>query len=456
LQSTDATYRPARDVEIIITRDGTRIFGGYTDLIRETSIGGEPFFPIEYSIDCIEIAEGTTLHAALTALVSELSDYGVTLDAGQVTGPNLPLIQYDAMSVAAILNEISTITGYIWRIDYNNVLKAYLPGTDVAPFNVVEFAQPETWFGDISLEPARTNYANRVLLRFGTGSQEVIDNFTGNGATTAFPINYFPLVAHRGYVNVGGTVDANGNVVGGANETLSIGGGGTWDYTPATGVVTRTSAVTAGAVVNFQYTAQFPITFEANDITEQPPVRDVIVTAPNIFNVGAAEQAAFAVLPRYTAQPRIAHYKTFNHGLKVGMEQTITVTRRGLAGFVGYITDISVHHLEGDHMQYTVTVLEGTLLQHSWRDVYGEWTELGGGGGAAITATAPPVVAGGPGGPEDSVQYHAPGGVFGGETEFRYIPEYNSVILGAGGSSITANDVESCFIFGYNCHIADP
>jgi hypothetical protein len=48
-------------------------------------------------------------------------------------------------------------------------------------------------------------------------------------------------------------------------------------------------------------------------------------------------------------------------------------------------------------------------------------------------------------------------GAFGGDDDgFRYNETTNSLVCGGGGSDITANDHESCVVFGYDCHIADP
>lgn len=469
IQDVTGTYRPTRDADITITDDVTLEvkFAGFTETITEQGVGGEPILPIEHKVHAIDInyladrrqfvqtffAAGITLKAFLQLVVPHLATDGVTLDPGQVDGPIMPLIIVDVMSATELLNLMTSVTGYIWEIDYDRVLRAFLPGAIPAPFDVIE--PTDTTIGDIAVDASTTVYANRVIGRFGTGTREVIDTFVGDGSTTVFLINYYPLIAHRGIVNVGGTI-VDGVITGGAFQTLSIGGGGTWDYAevPGTGgTITSLTPVANGVDILFQYTSQGPVVIIANEVSEQPPVRDVVVDLPDIWDRAAAEAAVDLALASYIVQPRTVHYSTYQAGLASGMSQTITVAKRGFNA-AAYITEIRHNYLEGDLVRYDVTALEGDILQNYWGDIYHEWAEMGGGGGGSGGGGAPStIVQGGPGTPVTSVQFNR-NSTFGGDASFTYNEDTNSLVVGLD-SSITAALHESCFVLGQDCHITD-
>ena len=461
---SDGSWRPSRDQDVELMDGSDFVFAGFVESVDEQGYGGEPISTIDLTVHCVDleyladrralvntfVAEGTTLEDLLTTIAGHLATDGVTVDPAQVTGPILPYISVPSMSASELLNMVTQITGYVWEIypsGANRYLRAYLPTTTAAPFNVIEPTDPT--ITDIKVEPPASLYANRVVGLFGSGNREIIDHFVGDGSTTVFDLNYYPLIAHRGYVNVGGTL-SGGTVTGGANETLSIGGGGTWDYDPTTGQVTRTAAVANGVDVYFQYTAQFPVVIIDEEPSEQPPVRDVIVDLTQIFERQAAEEALALALQAYLAQPRTVRYSTFQSGLEIGMSQTITIAKRAINAS-GYISALTLVHLEGELVRFDVEWIEGDVLQMYWGDIYHEWSELGGGGTASAAPTT--VVAAGPGQPNRSVQFNR-NGVFGGDAAFTYDEVGNNLVMGEG-SDITAANPQNCAIFGSNCHITD-
>lgn len=243
---TDGSYRPGRDDEVELFEDATIEFAGFVHKVVESGAGGEPIEDIKLVVHCVDLEyladrralvntffpEGDTLEDLLDTVAGHLATDGVTVDPAQVTGPTLPYISVPSMSVSQLLDTVTEMTGYVWEIypsGANRYLRAYLPAATAAPFDVIDGTDPTV--DDIKVEPSTEEYANRVVVQFGSGQREVIDHFVGDGSTTVFDLNYYPLIAHRGIVNVGGTV-VDGVITGGVFETLSIGGGGTWDYNP--------------------------------------------------------------------------------------------------------------------------------------------------------------------------------------------------------------------------------
>lgn len=182
--SADGSYVPDLDQEIILTDSSVRIFGGFVNNMLERGLGNIGATPITSEVSAIDfnsiathyVAGGGfaagTLKAALLILVAQMT--GVTLDAGQVTGPTLPAVDYTGWKFNDILDQLGTYSGgYIWEIDYNKVLRMYLPGAHAAPFNVA--AGDGNTIGDVKVEWARQNYANRVIV-WGTGFTAIVSD----------------------------------------------------------------------------------------------------------------------------------------------------------------------------------------------------------------------------------------------------------------------------------------
>jgi len=175
--SPDGSYVPGRDAEVIFTENGVRIFGGNITTVRERGLANKGVTALVSEVTALDfnaiasrfylgvVIPAGTLKAALTLLVTYLP--GVTLDAAQVNGPALPALNYsDAWIIDAILDQLATLSGYVWKIDYTKVLRMYAPGTLTAPFNIAP--GDGHVYGDVTSEPSVTKYANQIIL-WGTG-----------------------------------------------------------------------------------------------------------------------------------------------------------------------------------------------------------------------------------------------------------------------------------------------
>lgn len=172
---------PAMDAEIVLSEDGTPIFGGYIDEPTIHGIAGHPTVAVEAEINAhdynilpsrryviaLDIPAGT-LKAALEAVMPYLTGYGVTLHASQVDGPTLPALSYSAWTVHQILEQLTEMSGgYVWRINTSKVLRMFQPGSLAAPFNLVEGNGTEV--GDVVVRRTRVeNYGNSIIV-VGTG-----------------------------------------------------------------------------------------------------------------------------------------------------------------------------------------------------------------------------------------------------------------------------------------------
>ncbi len=205
VQSMDGMYRPGLDDEIVMTEDGTRIFGGFVTRPSEAGLGGYGVTPIDVQVNAndynicadrifvsVVIPPGT-LKAALTVLVAKLNPthggYGIALHGSQVDGPDLPGLTYDYVKLSDIFANLTTLTeGYVWEIDYDKNLRMFAPGSQAAPINIA--TGDGNTVGDITVELSRDGYANRVIATSSSAFSYVIgESHAGNGSAQDFQLS---------------------------------------------------------------------------------------------------------------------------------------------------------------------------------------------------------------------------------------------------------------------------
>lgn len=362
--SARSTYRPAIGAEVIVTENGTRIFGGYINTPNEAGFSTGITTHVS-AVDYNVLADrrfvqdggfpvGYTLKQALTSLVGYLTDYGVTLHASQVNGPTLPLLVYDVRSITSILDELSVITGYTWKIDYDKKLRMTDVGELTAPFTLTT-ASHAAEGGDVTVVKEREGYANRVIVKAGTGTSEVTDTFTGNGTATTFPLTY-RLYANRGYITNGA-----------ANEPIGVTTPPYWLYATSTNQIVRSSAPANLSAISITYIASFPYVATADAGAAPADLVERVYIAPDVFSAIVAQALAAGYLARALDVSKTVQYSTRRLGLHAGQTQTITIPERELSGTF-LITDVVTNNPSGGIVTHTVTATGGSEYHGSFRD----------------------------------------------------------------------------------------
>lgn len=393
--SATAAYRPAIGDEVVITEDGTTIFGGYISEPAEQGLGGEGITGIVTSFtaaDYNSLAErrtvidggfpaGYTMAQCITSLCGYLTDYGVSVDAAQATGSSLTApVGYDIKSVIAFLDDLALIfsgisgTSHLWRIGYDKKLRMFAVGDLTAPVSIT--TANRNAIGDVSPAKSRGAYANYVTLLAGTGTGEVTDTFAGDGSTAAFALTY-PLYSNRGYVTNG----AN-------NEPIGVTTPPYWTYDSATNTITRTSAPANLNAISITYIAQYPVRVTADGGAAAADRVDTVFTAPDTFNAIVASKIAIGLLARaMAAQTQTVKYRTLQVGLHPGQTQTITVAGRSISGTF-LITDVQIVNTAGNVVFRDVTAVSGTTYPGSWRDAESTGSSSGATVGGTVTITS--------------------------------------------------------------------
>lgn len=402
--SWNGSYRPAAGVKVIYTEDSTRRFGGLLDVPGERGFYPQGMAALVNRVNVIDFntyADGRVLNQTIPAGTLEdvidvvmpyLSPYGVSKDPAQVTGPAVPALTLPFKYVREILDQASDLTGYLWEIDYDEVLRMFLPGSVAAPFDVVPASDPTVVIGDIDVETVRTEYANRILLVAGSGLKEVSESFTGDGTTTEFPL----VVAVAGYptLSVNGTVMPVGTY--GIHTHLE------WTFRTSDNTIVQLaeapagtfhSPLTGGDTLSLTYPGQYPFLKIADDVGEQATYQiwEKIITAPDVFDFDAAQALADSQLPRYVASYKRVQYLT-RRFIRPGQTQTITVPDRNLSGTF-LVTDVETTDTVDHGFIRSVKAIGGTTLPRSWKELYRQWGKSGGASSPSAT-----VITGGPSG----------------------------------------------------------
>lgn len=389
-------FMPNLDDEIIMTDQGTVIFGGYITAIKLRGFGGPNGDAVvvettsaDYKIATTRrvvneaiLGSGSpalTLKDILLVLEPYLTPYGITLDPAQVDGPSVDPVFYEDRILKDVLDELSVLTGYVWDIDASKVFRMYEIGTISAPFNIDESDDPALYFDDITVEPTREQYANRIMFRYGPkGDSTTTDTFFGDGVTDSFALSA-PLTNYAAGVYVAlGYVTAQATASPQVNETLSMTGeGGDWEFDPVANTITRTLGAPAnGDVIQITYIGRFPVTLTVEDAGEiaSHGLFELVVNAPETKSVTLATAQANAELQKHLTVLKRVTYFTRELGIFPGMTQSIVIPKRDDLNITAVITEV-VHESEpgGDLLVRRVTALEGNKVQGDWREVYRQW-----------------------------------------------------------------------------------
>lgn len=413
------TVAPEIRQEIIVTDDGVRIFGGLIDTV--TTKAGSSWTDRDdqllYDITAVDfnvladwrysngpqVAE--TLKAYLAGGVVPFLP-GVTLDPAQVDGPLLPTRTVVMQTITQVLDELSTITGYVWNVDYDRKLRMWLPSAEPAPFDVLDSNAYAV--GDITVEPIATGYATSIFLLAGDGSQqELTETFIGDGTTLEWDLT------HR-LVTQGGTLTH-------AGVTENVGPGQAWELdalpTPYMYTLRRAigSAPAVGAAIVFPYTAQYPLIYRKDDAAAVAALGgqyiEQLFTEPTVFDPAQAEALADGYLAQVTQHTVEIRYTTLRGDIEPGQTQTISIATRGLSGS-WVITDVETR-MRDPLLFRQVTARQPGPYAGNWRDVYKLWAQgqdrsaMAYAGGGTVT---PPSGGGGGGAPDVHHTTHEPGG----------------------------------------------
>lgn len=426
--SADGSVRPAEDADIVVTRDGTTIFGGLIETPAEAGFGGVGLDPITTAVHAqcynalparlvvtVDLPAGT-LKAALTTLCVYLNGaFDTTLSATQVDGPSLPAMSFTDARLSDVLKAVQDAasveagTGYIVEIDYENVLSGYAAASNTAPWVVTD--GDGNLDGDLEKEVSRTNYANHLKVWCGAaGRTDTVTHTWTADASHAYALDGLNIPASATWP---GVVSVDGATYPMWPAGTAPGGNGIeWDYATDGGTLsflgTAAALDTVGAAIALTYLPMSPFEVTAWDVGEiaAHKLKQDVATAEWVTTWELGQLVAAGELAkRIASAQQTVRYTTHRDGLSAGQVQTIGSARRGVSSGTFTLAQITVSDA-GARLRYDVTAVRGTTLVNTFRDDYKRWYGTssasanivisgGSGGGSSTTTLSSPAYLGG-------------------------------------------------------------
>lgn len=469
VRSLDGSYRPATGKVIEVTHNSIVVFAGIIESVLERRVPGklnavdseivaasyktlfDDYFVTE------TVADGTTLLAFLETLETNyFPDLGVTLAAGQATGPNLEAMDFREVSLATVFSELSRVTRYVWDANEDLEFEMFLPTATPAPYNIS--TADKLIDGDMTVERKRRT-ANRVVVIFGgEGLKPYTQSFVGDGSTDTFDLDFeiagpIPYTVSDGAV--GNAVVDYPTSTPGATESLAgvdAPAGFLWEYDPSGPTITRRSAAPPNLTTfAIRYLVAYPQTVEANDAAAQTAdgrVRTKVFTATNVLSKSQAQALAVELLAIEVGEPIHVGFEVRAPGLRPGQVIDIDIDERDVdASFVIEGVTITNQRWLDDLEHFVSADSSTTSIGAPWSDLVRAWL-----GDTSSSAAPSEAVSGGgvAAPPEDGAQTNRAGQFYATEN-FKF--NHDRQVLTAGDGCTIAATAEACQAFGDDCHI---
>ncbi len=379
LQDTTGTFRPLMGQHVAIVSEGTRTdFGGTIDHLREREEDDDQ--TLFYVVDCVdycqladrftvaEVYEDMTAGDIIKDIVATyMAAEGIDTTNVQ-DGPTIEKAVFNYIYASDCFDELCTLTGYSWYIDYYKRLYFHAAGQRAAPISITDTSKN---YRNLWVDRDRIRYRNRQYIRAGKDvSDERTENFVGDGTGKTFsltlPCAQVPAI----------TVNSVEKTVG----IRQVESGKDWYWSKDEREITQDDAGSAlgpGDTLAVTYRGLFPI-LAVNQLDEEIDARKAIEFGSGIYEAidedtsiderGMAVNKANALLRRYGSMMGRITFETDEEGLRAGQVIDVSLTHHNVSG--EYLIE-SVHTSEID---------DAAILRASVSAVSGEavggWTKF--------------------------------------------------------------------------------
>jgi hypothetical protein len=396
LNVKDGSYMPTLFDAVSLTDGATTYFSGVLARLNPTYIIDGKGLRCECTaLDHNQIAQrilrngieasGQTLWTILDKIVDDNLTYaGVTLHGSQATGPTMGTLTFPWMTVEEILNYLSTLTGYVWRIDYSKQLRMWAIGTQSAP---TTFSRANLNIRSVQWTQDLPQYWNTVWVVYG--ESEVLaksDSWAGDGNKTQFPLTY----ALNGGTKPSTVTRSD------TGATLPVGDYGVdsmeWTYDWTNNRIVQDVGYTKipnGHTLTAAYTAGFPQYLMYQDAGEVA-LRGPYVTkidATGIKTYAEAYNLAVATVRNSMVTPKKVQLTTFSAGYDPGETVTISLSDLGLTGdFLIQAAESTFLNVQGGgRWETSLELTGGTEYAGGWLEFWQRMFDGGGGGSSGAS-----------------------------------------------------------------------
>lgn len=328
------TFVPALGSTVVVTRDGSTIFGGVIVRITENVKAAKI---IEYTVECNDYSqflkrelvteryEAATVQDIIDDIVANYTTDGFTT-SGVVGSLTISSISFNRLSVADSLQKLADAISYVWYVDYDKDIHFFPKNSELGP-NLTD-TSANYIYDSLEVVEDLTQVRNSVLVQGGeqVSSSPRTEYFDGNGTRTQFALanKYASLPT----VTVGGSPqtvgvdylddDASFDCLWNYNEKYVRFTAG---HVPASG--------TNNIVVSGNYL--FPIVVSVPSPASQAiyGTYSFSITDKTIKSQAEAIDRALAELASYANQLYEGSFRTYTDGFRSGQVVTINSTQRG-------------------------------------------------------------------------------------------------------------------------------
>lgn len=365
--------------EVIITDDGTRIFGGTIDSFRKSSIYNGSILN-RHDITCIDFnqttdrlrvaksyANKTAFEIANDIANSYLTAESITTGTLQV-GTNISKATFNRKSVAECLNYIKDSTGINWNINYNKQLNTFYREDNLGlPLTEIDMLE-------VNIEQTRADYRNRQYIRAGQDETDEIQRELptpkpdGNSKTfvVRYPLGKVPTILVNDVTVSAVSVGING-----------LDTGKQWYWNKNERVIVQDNAqttLTSIDTLKVTYTGLVKILVQADNVAGQTDratiesntgLYEAIEDIASIDDRQSALDYANGLLTKYANITQIVNIRTRKFR-QAGELIHLTHTNLGIDG--QYLIDsVTIEEIQG-YMFYNLRCLSGESL--------GSWVEF--------------------------------------------------------------------------------
>jgi hypothetical protein len=334
------TYTPEAGQEVIITRDGTRIYYGIIIEIEHTLTGNDI---IQYQVSCKDLShfmdrllvleryEDTNLQAVVQDLIVRYgADQGFTSTNVGGASVSIKSITFNDIPLSACFNKLAQLTGYMWYVDYFKDVHFFEKNDEMAPYNLGDFSANYI-YTSLALGDDISQLRNRVKVTGGEAeAEERTELLTGDGEKDIFPLG--SKFAELPVIEVDGVPQTVGVEYLQKDEDYDV----MWSYQE------KYIRFTAGNI------PPAPTGAATNITVTGIPLRPVIVQRSNNASISqygvyehhiindqlrsreAALQFALADLTSYAQKIRSGSFLTYTAGLRSGQTININSPKRGV------------------------------------------------------------------------------------------------------------------------------
>ena len=333
------TYAPSINDEVIVTQDGTKMFGGK---IIELEEAYETSDYVAYRVTCtdythdldgrlvVEVFENMTVLAIIQYLKANYLSNSVTINNVDVT----TVIKYAAFNyeyVSEVLRQLAELSGADWYIDYDKDIHFNIQKSESAPFNLSDTGGKYV-YESLVVRRDLTQLRNIVFVRGGDFLGDTVTAaFDGNGSQRYF---YLPYKMSDLTLTVTGVQKSVG--VDPIDDPTNYDAMHNFQektvFFRSDRIPRDTSALATNQKVRIGGSPNLPVIVKLKDQDSINTFtsREIVVVDERIKSKEGARQRAASELLAYRTTLSEAEFDTYQAGLHVGQQITVQSTLRGL------------------------------------------------------------------------------------------------------------------------------